>query len=45
MRRTLPSSRNRRLAALIALATLVAAASFGLPALADTQQPAQAHQR
>jgi hypothetical protein len=41
MRHSLPSTRNRRLAALIALAALVAATSIGL-AHADTELPAPA---
>jgi hypothetical protein len=41
MRHQLPQTRNRRLAALIALAFLVAATSIGM-AHADTDVPAQA---
>jgi hypothetical protein len=42
MRRTLPSTRFRRLGALAALAALVAAACFGLSAHADNSLPTQA---
>jgi hypothetical protein len=41
MRHSLPSTRNRHLAALIALAALVAATSIGL-AHADSDVPVQA---
>jgi hypothetical protein len=41
MRRRLPSTQLRRFAALVALAALVAAASIGLQAHADTKLPTQ----
>lgn len=41
MRHSLPSTRNRHLATLIALVAIVAATAIGL-AHADTQAPAQA---
>lgn len=43
MRRSLPSTRFRRLGALAALAALVAAACFGLQAHAEPSQPTQSH--
>ncbi|WP_156328246.1 MULTISPECIES: hypothetical protein [unclassified Massilia] len=41
MRRSLPSTRIRRLGVLAALAALVAAASFGLSVHAEPSAPAQ----